>query len=576
MPFATLAPHIIPPAMSRGFSARERRLRRGAPIVIVAIAAFAVGLHSGTSGHRADRKTGQSFARAWARGDVQGMYDLLDSGSRDRVTLTAFTSLYRRDLGTATLTSAVAGKAAHTHHGVVAVPITVTTRAFGPFRATLSLPIHGGDVQYRPQVLFPGLRPSGESLSRQVTLPGRAGMLARDGEILARARDRGSPIPDVAGEIVGEIGPPPAAERASLEEEGYPPNARVGLTGLERALESRLAGRPGGRLFAGGRLLAARAPRASGPVRTSIDPKLERAAITALAGRYGGAAAIDPRTGEILALAGVAFSALQPPGSTFKIVTAAGALGAHIVSTKDSFPVQTAAILEGTKLSNANGESCGGTFIQTFANSCNSVFAPLGAKLGAQKLVATAEKLGFNHPSAIPGAAESTIPSAATMGDDLAVGSSAIGQGKVQATALQMTLVAATIAAGGRRPLPTLIYHDRPRFIPALSKGVVRVMRQLMVAVVAYGTGTAAAIPGVQVAGKTGTAELQDTAQPATATTGTTPAPPRKQTDAWFVAFAPVKHPRIAAGMLLVEAGAGGAVAAPAVHGILTAGLTRR
>jgi len=174
------------------------------------------------------------------------------------------------------------------------------------------------------------------------------------------------------------------------------------------------------------------------------------------------------------------------------------------------------------------------------------------------------------------GSSESTIPSADTIGDDLAVGSSAIGQGKVQATTLQMTLVAATIAAGGRRPLPTLLYHAKPRFVPALSKGVVRTMRQLMLAVVDYGTGRAAAIPGVRVAGKPGTAELQDTTQPATATTVTTPAPPRKQTDAWFVAFAPVRHARIAAGMLLVEAGAGGAVAAPAVHGILTAGLTRK
>lgn len=578
MLFACSRPHMMPPAMSRGFSARQRRLRHGVPIVIVAILAFVVGLRAGSSGHRTDRRIGQTFARAWARGDVQTMYDQLDTGSQDATTLSAFTALYRADVGKATLTSATAGHASGPHHGLITVPVTATTRAFGPFRAALYVPVHDGKVAFRPQAMFPGLRNPGEHLTRRVSLPGRAGILARDGEVLARARGRGSPIPDVAGEIVGEIGPPPIAERPRLEAKGYPPNARVGLTGLERALETQLAGRPGGQLLAGARVLAARAPRGNPAVRTSIDPKLERAAITALAGRYGGAAAIDPRTGEILALAGVAYSALQPPGSTFKIVTAAGALGARIVSTKDSFPIESAAILEGTKLSNANGESCGGTFTQAFANSCNSVFAPLGAKLGAKRLVATAERLGFNHPSPIAGASESTIPAADAIGDDLAVGSSAIGQGKVQATALQMTLVAATVAAGGRRPLPTLLYHPRPRFVPALSPRVVGVLRRLMIAVVAYGTGTAAAIPGVQVAGKTGTAELQDTAQPATATTttGTTPAPPPKQTDAWFVAFAPARHARIAAGMLLVEAGAGGAVAAPAVHGILTAGLTRR
>ena len=106
-------------------------------------------------------------------------------------------------------------------------------------------------------------------------------------------------------------------------------------------------------------------------------------AITAVAGRYAGIATMDPRTGELLALAGVAFSALQPPGSTMKIITATGALEAGIVKLSDTFPVLTGAPVDGVTVSNANGESCGGTFVQAFADSCNSVFAPLGAKLGA-------------------------------------------------------------------------------------------------------------------------------------------------------------------------------------------------
>ena len=87
--------------------------------------------------------------------------------------------------------------------------------------------------------------------------------------------------------------------------------------------------------------------------------------------------------------------------------------------------------------------------------SCNSVFAPLGVKLGAPRLVATAERFGFNHAPGIEGAAESTLPAASSIQGELDVGSTAIGQGQVQASALQMAIVAASIADGGRRPRPT-------------------------------------------------------------------------------------------------------------------------
>ena len=89
----------------------------------------------------------------------------------------------------------------------------------------------------------------------------------------------------------------------------------------------------------------------------------------------------------MLALAGLAVSAPQPPGSTFKIITLSGALAAGIATPSTSFPVRTSATLSGVKLRNAGGESCGGTLTQAFIDSCNSVFAPLGAKLGATRLV---------------------------------------------------------------------------------------------------------------------------------------------------------------------------------------------
>jgi cell division protein FtsI/penicillin-binding protein 2 len=250
-----------------------------------------------------------------------------------------------------------------------------------------------------------------------------------------------------------------------------------------------------------------------------------------------------------------------------KIVTSTAALQAGIVTLSSTFPYATSAILDGFTLQNANGESCGGTLLNAFAVSCNSVFAPLGARLGASRLVATAERFGFNQPTSIPGAAESLIPSSSTMGDSLAVGSSAIGQGKVQASALEMTDVAATIATGGRRPIPTLQAGAPPRFVQVTTPRVAALVQRMMVAVVQFGTGVAAQIPGVRVAGKTGTAELVSTSSPSASLP--------KNTDAWFVGYAPVGAPRIVVGALFPSQGSGGATAAPAVRQVLEAGLQR-
>jgi cell division protein FtsI/penicillin-binding protein 2 len=196
------------------------------------------------------------------------------------------------------------------------------------------------------------------------------------------------------------------------------------------------------------------------------------------------------------------------------------------------------------------------------------VFAPLGARLGGRRLVDVAERFGFNQPTMIPGAAESRIPPANRIGDQLAVGSSAIGQGMVEASTLEMTDVAATIAMRGRRPIPTLLAGQRPRFVNVTSARIASLVQRMMIAVVSFGTGTAAAIPGVQVAGKTGTAELLNTTNPNNPNANSP-----KNTDAWFVGYAPVGAPRIVVGALFPSAGAGGATAAPAVRDVLVAGL---
>ena len=201
-----------------------------------------------------------------------------------------------------------------------------------------------------------------------------------------------------------------------------------------------------------------------------------------------------------------------------------------------------------------------------------------------------AERFGFNHDPGIPGAATSTIPPADEIGDDLAVGASAIGQGRVQATALQMVKVASTIALGGSEPKLTLALPTRPHAAPTthvVSAKVAHTVRRLMVGVVRGGTGVHAQIPGVQVAGKTGTAELESTQKcpPAPDTSQQTPdqapipescqnaASRTDDTDAWFAAFAPARQPRIAVCVMLVRNGAGGDTAAPAARGVLIAGL---
>ncbi len=399
-----------------------------------------------------------------------------------------------------------------------------------------------------------------------MTFGPRGNILASDGTPLAQGATRSSPIPQIASQIVGTIGPIPGGGCATYAALGYPPDAHVGVNGLERVFQRQLAGTPGGKLLAGNRVLASSSPSPGKDVTSTINPTIERAAIAAMGSNYAGIVAMDPRTGALLALAGAAYSALQPPGSTMKMITATAALEAGVVKLSTTFPIQTSSDIGGYILSNANGEACGGTFLNAFAVSCNSVFAPLGVKVGGAKLVDTAQRFGFDHPPSIPGAAESTIPSADKIGTATDVGSSAIGQGQVQASALEMTDVGATIAMAGRRPIPTLRTGVPPRFVHATSSTVAHLVQRMMIAVVQYGTGTAAQIPGVVVAGKTGTAELGNTSGP-----GATGGP--QNTDAWFVGYAPVGAPRVVVGALFPSAGAGGATAAPAVHDVLVAAL---
>ena len=319
--------------------------------------------------------------------------------------------------------------------------------------AALRLPVHDEQVTWGPLLAFPGVR-RGEALARDSEPPERAALLSRDRKVLAEgpADARSSPLEAIAGSIAGTLAPEETAvERRALYARGFPRDWPVGQNGLERAFEERLAGRPGGTLVAGERVLARARPRAGRTVRTTIDTRLQEAAVTALAGRLGGIAALDARDGEIRALAGLAFSAPQPPGSTFKIVTTTAALEDDLVKPSTEFPVETAAIIDGVELQNANGESCGGSFRNSFAHSCNSVFGPLGVEVGAEALVDAAERFGWNQRPVVAGEVPSTLPPGSEIKTPLEVASTAIGQFKTLATPLVLASAAQTIAAGGVR-----------------------------------------------------------------------------------------------------------------------------
>jgi penicillin-binding protein A len=578
-------------AVSQPSSEVERRRRlvtRTLPLTIVAIVAFALGASAGAPGSP-EREAAERFASAWAADEFAAMHRELNPASRAAVTVGEFAAAYREAEQVATLRSLDPGSAedAASRDGetVVPVPVTVATVAFGSFEQEVELPYADGGIAWDPSLAFPGLR-SGEQLESQIELAPRAPILAGDGEPLAEgpAEEREHPLGSSSIDVTGEIGSPEEEDLPRLARQGFSADTPVGISGLERAFNARLAGRPGGSLLAANesgtslRVLAQAEPRPGAAVKTTIDPDLQEAAVTALAGRSGGIAVLDTRNGDVRALAGQAFSAPQPPGSTFKMVTTVAALEKGVVSLDDEFEVSDGINVGGRFIYNAGGEFCGGTFRAAFAESCNAVFAPLGPAIGNDELVEKAEQFGFNSPPTLYAPrivrevepAESTIPT--EIGEELDLGVSAIGQGEVLATPLQMASVAQTIANGGVRE-PTSIVTTRklrPHLEPVtvMSEKLAGEMTELMIEVVAEGTGTAGAIPEAQVAGKTGTAEL-----------GPKPGQegeenPVQIKDAWFAAFAPAEKPRLAVGVLLIEAEAsGGEVAAPAAAQVLSAGL---
>lgn len=345
-------------------------------------------------------------------------------------------------------------------------------------------------------------------------------------------------------------------------------------------------------------------------VYLTIDSRVQKAAVDGLGDRRGAVAAIDPSTGAVLALASfpgydpnlisshnpkqiretwVAFEndpakptlrrATQqsyPPGSTFKVVTAAAALE-HGIGPQTVFPPATEYLPPQTDktINNFGNSRCGGDMAEALRVSCNIYFAQIGAQLTGADFAETAEAFGFGSrlPIDIRSAA-SRIPSERNLRSPAFRAQASIGQFDVTATPLQMALVAGAVANQGKVPQPVLLQKvldarqtEIERSVPkvwreAMSPANAETIKQMMVNVVDKGTGRTARIEGVQVGGKTGTAQAgQEGAAP----------------HAWFIAFAGVDFPRIAVAVVVENGGdlgneaTGSRLAAPIAKAVIEA-----
>ena len=344
-------------------------------------------------------------------------------------------------------------------------------------------------------------------------------------------------------------------------------------------------------------------------VQTTIVPKIQKAATEALGNQKGAVVALDPKSGAVLAMvtsptydpndiashdieaAGKAYDRLAsdpqhplsnraareiyPPGSTFKLVTAAAALADG--KTQDSMVESPDRLkLPGTRVYLPNSTNCGGTKItitQALKVSCNTAFANLGLEVGANKLRDQAQLFGFDrrHLPDLGGVA-SQFPDKL---NEAQLALSSIGQYDVAASPLQMAMVSAAIANDGvlmdpyvvssvwsadLKPIET---HKQQELSTAMTPDNAKELQQMMLQVVNQGTGHNAQIPGVEVAGKTGTAQSD----------------PKRKPFAWFTSFAPVDNPAVAVAVIVEDADiprndiAGGRLAAPIAKAVMQAAL---
>jgi peptidoglycan glycosyltransferase len=387
-----------------------------------------------------------------------------------------------------------------------------------------------------------------------------------------------------------------------------------GTSGLERTFNAQLLGLSGADPLGG--LLDKFGGGARDPLglRLSIDLSLQRAAVAGLGSDRGAVVMLDPATGEVLALASTptydasaiadpataraTFEALRDdpsnpllpratlgryvPGSVFKIVTAIAGLDSGAISPSTTFAQQPASeatglLVSGFRVRDGHHPQTDGTaldFVGATEVSCNIWYALAGLATGGDRLVAEAGRLGFGAPIPfdLPTAVSRVTGGGGTapggFADDVELASAAFGQGETYVTPLQMALVAATVANDGvlmKPHLVTQITGDGPgarTFAPetwrrVLSTADARAIQAAMERAVEGRLGrlftSGARVPGIQVAGKSGTAELGGAGEP----------------HSWFIGFAPVENPRIAIAVLVEQGGRGGERAAPLAGDLL-------
>ncbi|MGE5596351.1 MAG: peptidoglycan D,D-transpeptidase FtsI family protein [Hyphomicrobiales bacterium] len=416
---------------------------------------------------------------------------------------------------------------------------------------------------------------------REFQDPNRGRILDRDGNVLAESLPDGTRRYTDASvaHAVGYIDP------------------RYGSQGAELAFNGQLSGQQAASWEGAFNAEFRRDANRGLDVRLTLDPELQAAAAEALGSRTGAVIALDPKTGQVLAMVSVptydpgslgdsgeallndpaspllnrATQGLYPPGSTFKTVTASSALEHGVITPDTTVTCPGEIVIDGFPISCNNVAQGTGTypFRNAFAFSVNAIFAQVGVDLGWENLLDTAQRFGFG--SELPFTLATARTQVFNPGSDLtktALASTAFGQGELLATPLQMAVVASTVANGGVLAQPHLglaAYDGDKRVEDLEDHGTRRILdpevanevRDMMVAVVDNGQALGAQIPGVKVAGKTGTAE-----------SGV-----QGQSHAWFIAFAPAEDPVIALAVVVENGGRGGEVASPIAGEILRAAL---
>lgn len=329
-------------------------------------------------------------------------------------------------------------------------------------------------------------------------------------------------------------------------------------------------------------------------IQLTIDAGLQELGYRLLNGRRGAIAALDPASGEILALVSSpgfnpetvetdwdnysqddnkplfnrAIVGTYPPGSTFKLAVAAAALEKNPVLKEQQFYCPGYIDIEGRRLTciKVHEEL---DLLQAIAYSCNVVFAQLGLEIGEELLRNQSQAFGFEQ-SLLEDVPVKQSSLGATPMTPNGLAESAIGQGQVLVTPLQMALITGAIANDGVLVSPSLLkgraimeqdfspVNYPQKEVRIMSRETAEYLQQAMVGTVAFGTGWQAQLPGIEVAGKTGSAEN-----------------PHGQAHAWFVGFAPAKEPRIAIAVVVENAGSGGGNGGPIVKEMINYYLTK-